>query len=211
MTGSIHAPRRNLLAVTVVFDVSGRRCALSEEEASELALRLRGVEGTADAAFVVATKIEQVIEGKEGAALRLLDSEQAVLASTIGEWLEAVGPDDLPERVIDLRYALDAEHSVEFVVGHGIYPLPRSQATVVAENLRLKAAGQLGSEGVEGARELADEIEALLVGAREGAVELEGTRAYAVFSVLKASIANPASPFVSASYSLYQALRPLQK
>ena len=73
----------------------------------------------------------------------------------------------------------------------------------------LKAVRKLGADGVEAARELADEIEALLVGAREGRVELEGTRAFAVVSVLKVAIADPASPFVSASYSLYQALRTL--
>jgi hypothetical protein len=89
-----------------------------------------------------------------------------------------------------LRYALDAEHRVEFIVGHGVYALPRAQATVVAEQLRLKAAGQLGAEGVERAREVADEIEALLAGAREGRVELEGTRAYAVFCVLTEGIAD---------------------
>jgi hypothetical protein len=205
-------PHVKLGGVPLAFDISGRRCALGDEEGAKLAHRLR--QRTAgmlnSPAIVVATKIEQLLEREAGGTLRLLDSEQAVLAWTLHDWLDEVGIDALPESVVDLRYALDAEHRVEFIVGHGVYALPRAQATVVAEQLRLKAAGQLGAEGVERAREVADEIEALLAGAREGRVELEGTRAYAVFCVLTEGIADPDTPFASDSYSLYQALRAIR-
>lgn len=198
--------------VRVAFDISGRRCALGAGEAADLVRRLReGASGIFESpAIAVATKIEQVLEGEVGGPLRLLDSEQAVLAWAIHDWLDQVGTDAIPDAIVDLRYALDTEHRVEFVVGHGIYALPRAQATVIAEQLRLRAAGQLGAEGVEGAREVADEIEALLVGAREGRVELEGSRAYAVFCVLTEGIADPDMAFASDSYSLYQALRAMR-
>jgi hypothetical protein len=195
--------------VPVAFDISGRRCALGDEEAAELVRQLREhASGVCESpAIVIAAKMEQVLEGGAGGPLRLLDSEQAVLAWTIHDWLDQVGADAIPDDIVDLRYALNAEHRVEFIVGHGIYALPRAQATAIAEQLRLKAAGQLGAEGVEGAREVADEIEALLVGTREGRVELGGSRAYAVFCVLTEGIADPDIAFASDSYSLYQALR----
>jgi hypothetical protein len=196
----------------VAFDISGRRCAIGDEEAVELVRQLRQrTAGMIDGpAIVVAVKIEQLLEGEAGGALRLLDSEQAVLAWTLHDWLDQVGVDALPESIVDLRYALEAEHRVEFIVGHGVYALPRAQATRLAKQLRLKAAGQLGAEGVEGAGEVANEIEALLAGAREGRVELENSRAYAVVCVLREGIADPDTPFASDSYSLYQALRTIQ-
>jgi hypothetical protein len=195
--------------VPVAFDISGRRCALGNKEAAELVRQLREhAAGVCESpAIVVATKIEQVLGGEAGGPLRLLDSEQAVLAWTIHDWLDQVGADAIPDAIVDLRYALDAEHRVEFIVGHGIYALPRAQATVMAEQLRLKAAERVAEEGVEGARKVADEIEALLVGAREGRVELGGSRAHAVFCVLTEGIADPDIAFASDSYSLHQALR----
>ena len=196
----------------MAFDISGRRCALGDEDAATLVRQLREhASGILESpAIVVAAKIEQVLEGKAGRPLRLLDSEQAVLAWTIQDWLDQVGADAIPDAIVDLRYALEAEHRVDFIVGHGIYALPRTQATVIAEQLRLKAAERVGAEGVEGAREVADEIEALIVGAREGRVELEGKRAFAVFCVLREGIADPDVAFASDSYSLYQALRAIR-
>ena len=208
----INAHRCQTHGVPVAFDISGRRCALGDEDAAKLVRQLREhASGFLESpGILVATKIEQVLEGEAGRALRLLDSEQAVLASTIQDWLDQVGADALPDAIIDLRYALDAEHRVEFIVGHSIYALPRLQATRMAEQLRLKAAERVAAEGVEGAREVADEIEALLVGAREGRVELEGSRADAVCAVLTEGIADPDIAFASDSYSLYQALRAIR-
>ena len=54
--------------------------------------------------------------------------------------------------------------NVVFDVSGKLYPLDEQAATVTGENLRRKAAGQLGDEGVEGARGVADEIERVLVG-----------------------------------------------
>jgi hypothetical protein len=67
-----------------------------------------------------------------------------------------------------------------FEVSDKLYPLNEPAATVTGENLRRKAAGQLGDEGVEGAREVADEIELVLVGTNSEPIRLARERADAV-------------------------------
>lgn len=58
----------------------------------------------------------------------------------------------------DIEVFDSALHSweVRFEVDGETFAIPERSATVLAENLRRKAAGQLGTEGVEGARALAD-------------------------------------------------------
>ncbi len=52
------------------------------------------------------------------------------------------------------------------------------------DGVRRKAAGQLGNEGVEGARELADAIEDVLVGRSEEAIPVEGVTVEAAYHML---------------------------
>jgi hypothetical protein len=53
---------------------------------------------------------------------------------------------------------------------------------------RRKAAGQLGDRGVEGARDVADEIESVLVGESNEIIGLAGDRAKAVYHLLNVSV-----------------------
>ena len=55
---------------------------------------------------------------------------------------------------------------------------------MLAENLRRKAAGQLGTEGVEGARALADAIEDVLVGRSADVIPVEGLALEAAYCML---------------------------
>ncbi|MEJ7791826.1 MAG: hypothetical protein WKF65_07645 [Gaiellaceae bacterium] len=77
-------------------------------------------------------------------------------------------------------------HGLEvlFGVGGETFAIPERSATVLAENLRRKAAGQLGTEGVEGALALADAIEDVLVGRSEEPIPVEGLVLEAAFCVL---------------------------
>ena len=52
---------------------------------------------------------------------------------------------------------------VSFNIEGEIYTLAESQATTLAENLRRTAAGLLGENGIDGARAVADAVEARLV------------------------------------------------
>ena len=65
-----------------------------------------------------------------------------------------------------------------------LYSLRDQPATILAEDLRRTAAGQLGKSGVEGARAVADAIEQALVGATGDPIPLAGDEAEAVFYVL---------------------------
>jgi hypothetical protein len=89
---------------------------------------------------------------------------------------------------------------VTFEVSSDLFTLPEGQATVLAEKLRLFAAGQfrddvrkleeLGTSRawLAGTREAADRIEMALVDERSGPVRLvRGDRAVAVFQVLRLS------------------------
>ncbi len=55
-------------------------------------------------------------------------------------------------------------------------------------HLRRKAAGQLGTEGVEGARALADAIEDVLVGRSDELIPVEGLALEAAYCVLDVSM-----------------------
>ena len=52
---------------------------------------------------------------------------------------------------------------VSFNIEGEIYTLAESQATTLAANLRRTAAGLLGENGIDGARAVADAVEARLV------------------------------------------------
>lgn len=96
--------------------------------------------------------------------------------------------------------------NVIFEVSDKLYPLNEQAATVAGENLRRKAAGQLGNEGVEGAREVADEIELVLVGTSSEPIQLGRERADAVFFVLNVTD-RPGDPKEADAHALYLALR----
>jgi hypothetical protein len=78
--------------------------------------------------------------------------------------------------------------NVIFEVSGTLYPLDERAATVTGEDLRRKAAGQLGDEGVEGARDVADEIERVLSVRAPNQFQLARARADAVFYVLNVSV-----------------------
>ena len=94
--------------------------------------------------------------------------------------------------------------NVIFEVSGKLYPLNEPAATVTGENLRRKAAGQLGDEGVEGAREVADEIELVLVGTSSEPIRLARERADAVFYVLNVTD-RPDDPEEADAHALYLA------
>jgi hypothetical protein len=96
--------------------------------------------------------------------------------------------------------------NVIFEVSGKLYPLNEQAATVTGENLRRKAAGQLGAEGVEGARDVADEIERVLVGTSSEPIQLARERADAVFYVLNISVL-PNDPEEADALALYVAVR----
>jgi hypothetical protein len=95
--------------------------------------------------------------------------------------------------------------NVVFDVSGKLYPLDEQAATVTGESLRRKAAGQLGDEGVEGARDVADEIERVLVGTSSEPIQLARERADAVFYVL--NVSRPNDPEDAGTLALYVALR----
>ena len=64
------------------------------------------------------------------------------------------------------------------------YPLDERAATLMAENLRVKAAHQPGAEGAAGARPIADAIELRLIEDRDDPIALGGDGAEAVFYAL---------------------------
>jgi hypothetical protein len=96
--------------------------------------------------------------------------------------------------------------NVIFEVSGKLYPLNEPAATVTGENLRRKAAGQLGDEGVEGAREVADEIELVLVGTSCEPIRLARERADAVFYVLNVTD-RPDDLEEADAHALYLAVR----
>jgi hypothetical protein len=96
--------------------------------------------------------------------------------------------------------------NVVFDVSGKLYPLDEQAATATGENLRRKAAGQLGDEGVEGARDVADEIERVLVGTSSEPIRLARERADAVFYVLNVSV-RPNNPEDADALALYVAVR----
>ena len=75
---------------------------------------------------------------------------------------------------------------VVFEVASERYPLDERAATLMAENLRVKAAHEPGAEGAVGARAVADAIELRLIEDTADAVTLGGDGAEAVFYALNA-------------------------
>jgi hypothetical protein len=70
---------------------------------------------------------------------------------------------------------------VVFVVAGQRYPLDERAATLMAENLRVKAAHEPGTEGAIGARPVADAIELRLIEDTADPITLGGDEAEAVF------------------------------
>jgi hypothetical protein len=76
---------------------------------------------------------------------------------------------------------------VVFKVASQRYSLDERAATLVAENLRVKAAHEPGAEGAEGARPVADAIELRLIEDTTDPITLGGDGAEAVFHALNVS------------------------
>lgn len=97
----------------IVFVVRGSRWPLTLAEAAELCDRMRRFGGGApdSPATAVAAGIEQLIDGRRGAAsdLNLLESEESALRWVIYQWLIDVGARRLPERIMQLRRGLYVE------------------------------------------------------------------------------------------------------
>jgi hypothetical protein len=100
---------------------------------------------------------------------------------------------------------------VQFSIRREIHTLTESEATITAEELRRKATGQLGTEGVEGARALADAIETRLVGERDDPVVVDGDQAEAFFYYLDVSALDPSDARERATRALYIALRTIHQ
>ena len=71
-----------------------------------------------------------------------------------------------------------------FKVASQRYSLDERAATLVAENLRVKAAREPGTEGAEGARPVANAIELRLIEDTDDPITLGGDGAEAVFYAL---------------------------
>ena len=73
---------------------------------------------------------------------------------------------------------------VVFEVASQPYPLDEQAATLMAENLRVKAAREPGTEGAEGARPVANAIELRLIEDTDDPITLGGDGAEAVYYAL---------------------------
>jgi hypothetical protein len=73
---------------------------------------------------------------------------------------------------------------VVFKVAGQPYPLEEQAATLMAENLRVKAAHEPGAEGAAGARPVADAIELRLIEDTDDPIALGGDGAEAVYYAL---------------------------
>jgi hypothetical protein len=76
---------------------------------------------------------------------------------------------------------------VVFKVASQRYSLDERAATLVAENLRVKAAREPGTEGAEGARPVANAIELRLIEDTDDPITLGGDGAEAVYYALNPS------------------------
>ena len=95
---------------------------------------------------------------------------------------------------------------VVFKVAGQRYPLDERAATLMAENLRVKAAHEPGAEGAEGARPVADAIELRLIEDTDDPITLGGDGAEAVFYALNAPTGGSERP-----WALYQAVKGLHE
>jgi hypothetical protein len=93
---------------------------------------------------------------------------------------------------------------VVFQVASQPYPLDEQAATLMAENLRVKAAHEPGAEGTVGARAVADAIELRLIEDRADPITLGGDGAEAVFYALNAATTGSDRP-----WALYDAVKRL--
>ncbi|HEY3207317.1 MAG TPA: hypothetical protein VGJ58_10245 [Gaiellaceae bacterium] len=93
---------------------------------------------------------------------------------------------------------------IVFQVAGQRYPLDERAATVMAENLRVKAAHEPGGEGAAGARPVADAIELRLTEDTADPVTLGGDGAEAVYYAL--SVPNGGSDQL---WALYRAVKRL--
>ena len=93
---------------------------------------------------------------------------------------------------------------VVFKVAGQRYPLDERAATLMAENLRVKAAHEPGTEGAEGARPVADAIELRLIEDTDDPITLGGDGAEAIFYVLNLPAGGSDPPS-----ALYQAVKRL--
>jgi len=91
---------------------------------------------------------------------------------------------------------------VVFEVASQPYPPEERAATLMAENLRLKAAHEPGAEGTVGARAVADAIELRLIEDRADPITLGGDGAEAVFYALNGPSGGSERP-----WALYDAVR----
>jgi hypothetical protein len=93
---------------------------------------------------------------------------------------------------------------VVFEVASQRYPLEERAATLMAENLRVKAAHEPGAEGTVGARAVADAIELRLIEDTADPITLGGDGAEAVYYALKAPTGGGGRP-----RALYHAVKRL--
>jgi hypothetical protein len=93
---------------------------------------------------------------------------------------------------------------VVFKVASQRYSLDERAATLVAENLRVKAAHEPGAEGTVGARAVADAIELRLIEDTADPITLGGDGAEAIFYVLNLRAGGSDPP-----WALYQAVKRL--
>ncbi len=93
---------------------------------------------------------------------------------------------------------------VVFKVASEPYPLDERAATLMAENLRVRAAHEPGAEGTVGARAVADAIELRLIEDTADPITLGGDGAEAVFYAL--SLPTGGSPQPRALYDAVKRL-----
>ncbi|MEK6274520.1 MAG: hypothetical protein AABM30_04200 [Actinomycetota bacterium] len=93
---------------------------------------------------------------------------------------------------------------VVFEVASQPYPLDEQAATLMAENLRVKAAHEPGAKGTVGARTVADAIELRLIEDRDDPITLGGDGAEAVYYALDAPTGGSERP-----WALYDAVKRL--
>jgi hypothetical protein len=93
---------------------------------------------------------------------------------------------------------------VVFEVASQRYPIDERAATLMAENLRVKAVHEPGAEGAEGARAVADAIELRLTEDTADPITLGGDEAEAVFYSQNVSTGGSAQ-----LWALYRAVKRL--